>query len=244
VKLTVLGSASGLTTPGLHHAAVAAETRDGRLLLDCGEGAAEQLIRHGLDRDALDGVAISHLHPDHAAGVFMVVQMLLIQRRTKPLTIFAPERPKELESVFDLFYTFPGRLPFELRILPMEALPLAFQTVTPIVSDHLENYRSFIVEHKKTNPMTAWSFRIDENGRRAIYTSDLRTVTQLRLHLSGTDLLLIDGQHPEGGEIRRACEMIRGRAGIIHGLSESLRTMLPEIPNAFQVSENETFDMV
>ncbi|MBC8384908.1 MAG: MBL fold metallo-hydrolase, partial [Candidatus Cloacimonetes bacterium] len=78
MNIRILGSASGLPTPGKNHSAVYVHSNDSNILFDCGEGTAKQLLRYKLDHNHLDAIVISHFHPDHISGLYMVLQMLYL----------------------------------------------------------------------------------------------------------------------------------------------------------------------
>jgi hypothetical protein len=242
MRVTVLGMAPGKSIPGLHHAAILVQVGDTRLLLDCGEGITGSLLQNGLAPDDLDAVVISHLHPDHVSGLFMLIQNFLILRRSKHLPVFLPEKEIELARMFDLFYTFPGRLPFTLSFLPMEELSRMYPFMTAVPSDHLASLAGWVREHGLDNSLRAWSFVIDDL-KRTVYTSDITTADALIPYLSTTDLLLIDGQHPMAEVVVTAANNIRGMTGVIHGMSGPLQTRLAEISNLRTIIEGEPIEI-
>ncbi|HPF09349.1 MAG TPA: MBL fold metallo-hydrolase, partial [Candidatus Cloacimonadota bacterium] len=140
MQIRILGTGSGLPELGKHLSSVHVNCRGKQYLLDCGEGSIYQLLRYGVDVNDLDAVVITHFHPDHVAGVFMLVQMLYLQGRSKDLSIFIPERTEEFEGLFSMFYTFPERLCFRLTILPMAELNSKFPDLQAWPNDHLLGY--------------------------------------------------------------------------------------------------------
>ena len=81
MRYQILGSASGNPELGLHHSAYYIHTSQNRYLFDCGEGTAQQLLAQNLADEELDAIVISHYHPDHVVGIFMVLQMFYLRQR-------------------------------------------------------------------------------------------------------------------------------------------------------------------
>ena len=240
MKLRILGAAPGMPTPGLHHAAVAVHACVRTFLLDAGEGVSNRLKQTYLDGEALDFVAVSHYHPDHVAGLFMLLQMLKLQHRRKPLDLYLPERVEDMGEILRMFYTFPAQLKFPLRMLPMEELHTNEPCVLPVASDHMQGYRDIVRQQAMPNACKAWSFVVSEQDRRAIYTADIQSLEPLQPHLGGTNLLIIDALHPPATEIAALGAGGITRIVLTHGLAKGLGT-LPEQQATFEIAD-ETLD--
>ena len=63
MKIRILGSAPGIPVPGKNHSALWFYTHGKNILVDCGEGISQQLMKYDLDGDVIDYVIISHYHP-------------------------------------------------------------------------------------------------------------------------------------------------------------------------------------
>ena len=68
---------------------------DQYILVDAGDGAAEQLAKAGVRLAAVRTVFISHLHFDHTAGLFAILG-LRYQLSNPPITIYGPLGTKKL----------------------------------------------------------------------------------------------------------------------------------------------------
>jgi ribonuclease BN (tRNA processing enzyme) len=88
--VTFLGTGTPLGLQGLHQSCILIETRDQRLLLDCGMTALTSLGRRGLDPSQIDAIVISHLHGDHFGGVPLLLLDASLRGRPMPLTIAGP----------------------------------------------------------------------------------------------------------------------------------------------------------
>ena len=61
--------AGGELIPERAFSAIHLSHGEARLLLECGPGSLERLVRAGLDLRRLDALVFSHLHPNHALGL-------------------------------------------------------------------------------------------------------------------------------------------------------------------------------
>lgn len=91
MRLHVLGSSG--TAPAAANPASGYLITSGptTLLLDAGPGVAMALMRH-MAPEALDGIFLSHRHPDHCVDVFAIFHHLayVAEARRAPLPVYAP----------------------------------------------------------------------------------------------------------------------------------------------------------
>ncbi len=59
------------------------------MLFDCGAGVAGRLEDLGL-LGSVDAVFITHLHSDHLSGLYDLLVSMVVDRRARPLSIYAP----------------------------------------------------------------------------------------------------------------------------------------------------------
>ena len=82
------------------------------LLLDGGEPLSTLLIRHGTDLNEIDGIVITHLHPDHAGALPQLIQTMQISRRDKVFQVLMPSEGTHLYKGFlNMLYLFDSVLP-------------------------------------------------------------------------------------------------------------------------------------
>jgi len=94
VRVTFIGSGNAFADGGRSHACIHVSAPGVSLLLDCG-GASLPAIKREIDPEAIDAIAISHLHGDHFAGIPFLVIEQHYKGRTAPLTIGGPSRLSE-----------------------------------------------------------------------------------------------------------------------------------------------------
>jgi len=95
-EVTVLGSNSATPVYNRNPTAQLLNCNEKYYLIDCGEGAQQQLIRYGFKASKIDHIFISHLHGDHYFGLIGLLSSMHLNGRAKPLKLFCPEPLKEI----------------------------------------------------------------------------------------------------------------------------------------------------
>ncbi len=240
MKFRILGSASGMPTLDKHHSSIWINFSNKNILLDCGEGTAKQMLKFGLDKDFLDAIAISHYHPDHVCGLFMVIQMLYLQKRERDLSIYLPEHIEKFKDILNLFYTFLSKIPFNINFFPVPSLHNDFPEINIIKSDHLHDYESIVKSNGFINEFNSYSFEINENDKKLLYTSDCATLKPYKSMLESTNVLIIDAMHPDADEILELPKISSGKIILTHCLSSKLEENLNFIKNyRFDIADEE-----
>jgi ribonuclease BN (tRNA processing enzyme) len=101
VRITFIGSGNAFADGGRSHACIHVGAPGVSLLLDCG-GSSLPAIKREIDPEAIDAIAVSHLHGDHFGGITYLVVEQHFAGRTAPLVIGGPrglaERLRAAES--------------------------------------------------------------------------------------------------------------------------------------------------
>lgn len=88
--LLILGAASATPTSQQYTTSQLLTMREQLFLIDCCEGAQQQLRRHKVKTSRIQHIFISHMHGDHYFGLIGLISSYHLQRRDKPLHIFGP----------------------------------------------------------------------------------------------------------------------------------------------------------
>jgi ribonuclease Z len=224
LKLTVVGCSSGLPHPHLACSSYLIEQRRRRLLFDAGEGLSSALRRLAIDPTSIGTVFISHLHSDHWLGLPLFVQFNYLLKRKERLDIFLPaEGVAIVKRLLNQVYLFPEKLSFELEIHPVSQ-SLVFEmtdlVVSPLENSHLRFQKKVIDRIGATNKMQSYSFVVESGEAKIVYSSDIGSLTDLESVLSGTSLLVLDGNHIELTGLPAAAMQ--------YGIAAILLTHLPE----------------
>lgn len=90
VQVVPFGTSSGRPTADRHVSGLAVDSGTRWVLVDCGEGTQQQVMRSPLKLSRLDGIFLTHLHGDHVLGLPGLLGTLGIEGRTRPLRLVAP----------------------------------------------------------------------------------------------------------------------------------------------------------
>ncbi len=124
LRVTFIGSGSAFADGGRSHACIHVTAPGVSLLLDCG-GSSLPAIRREVDAEAIDAIAISHLHGDHFGGIPYLVIEQHFAGRTAPLVIGGPralgDRLRALESSLYPDFFRKTKLGFALREIVLSA---------------------------------------------------------------------------------------------------------------------------
>ncbi len=185
---TPLGVSAAQPAYGRHLAAHILSVGPESFLLDCGEGTQFQFNSHGIKRNRIGHVFISHLHGDHFFGLIGLLNSLGMNDRKEPLRVYAPPGLEEIIEV--QFRITQSGLPF----------PLHFQALDPslvekiLETEHVEVH-SFPLAHR--TPTLGFLFREKQIPLNIIPDAIDRyglTFEQIRAVKAGEELRLPDGR--------------------------------------------------
>jgi len=191
VKITVLGSGSGRGDAMRNASAYWLESREATWLIDAGDGVLKQVLSLKLDLHRLDGVLITHTHPDHVSGLFFLLQAIKLAGRSRPLEIHMPAPALAVwPEMLRWFQLNPASWPFTIKTealysgIVVKRSDLQF---TALANTHLP---------KDGSSPQSFSLRMDENsGGRLLYSSDVADLGHLHGAANGVTLFLSEAAH-------------------------------------------------
>jgi len=157
IEVLFLGTVSGVPTRDRNHSAIILSHHGERketMLLDCGEGTQRQMLIAGINFMDIDKIFITHWHADHFAGLIPLIQTMNLERRQKPLYIFAPEAERFVSDIVDLGY-------FGLKF-EVEAVNLPFEGENAHRIFETEDYEMLSIPTMHTVPSVAFALREKE----------------------------------------------------------------------------------
>ena len=225
MKIHILGSCSGTEPmPGRHHTAWILETAGRLYQFDAGENCAWTAHTAGIDVTALRALFISHPHFDHVAGLphLLWTRLKLRDRYQLPfveeaLPVFTPE-PEQWAHLSELMVW--------LRSKKKPVLAAAKVADGEVFSDEAIRVEALHNRHLRVSENGDWrsfSYSITAEGKRIVYSGDLKEVAELDdWFAAGCDLLLLESGHNHPWEaaahIREAAgEAVRKLVFIHHG---------------------------
>lgn len=212
MRLTVLGCSGSVPGPHSPASGYLVQAGSTAVTLDLGNGTLGALQRV-LDPFALDGIVLSHLHPDHCADV----SGMIVYRR------YHPSPPPR------------GKMPLHGPRDTVDRLRAAYATdvddriVTDLsdVFDVRPVHERFalgeleITTAPVAHPCEAYGVRVHHEGRTLVYSGDTGPCPQLDSLAEGADILLAeaswphDGDHPPGIHLSgREAGECAARAGV------------------------------
>jgi len=154
IELTFLGTVNGIPSRERNHPAIALEyygENKETILLDCGEGTQKQLTLASISFMKIDKIFITHWHADHFAGLIPLLATMNLEKRTKPLKIFAPDAERFVSNILDIGY-------FGVRF-PVEAIDVSYEGDEITKIDDAEEYEVFSIPVLHTVPAVAYCFK-------------------------------------------------------------------------------------
>jgi ribonuclease BN (tRNA processing enzyme) len=129
LRVTFIGSGNAFADGGRSHACIHVGAPGVSLLLDCG-GSALPAIKREIDPEAIDAIAISHLHGDHFGGIPYLVVEQHFAGRTAPLVIGGPralaERLRAAEAALYPDFFHKTKVGFPIREIVLGASETEF----------------------------------------------------------------------------------------------------------------------
>ena len=116
VSLFFAGTAGSVPTARRGLPALLLRAGGHRVLIDCGEGTQQQLLR-SVGLPELDAVFITHFHLDHWLGLLGMVKTFDLRGREKPLSVYGPPG---LQRLFGALRPILGRTGYPLEIVDLE----------------------------------------------------------------------------------------------------------------------------
>ena len=161
MDITVLGCAASTPTPERSLPSIAVRIEGDVLLLDCGEGAQRQMMRHGVSYAQVKAVFLSHLHLDHFLGLFGLGETLRLSGRPEPIEVFGPPGTARFLS------SFGPREIFSVHEITKERLEECSPGAKPIFT--LNEHDVFVLAANHGARVNAYSFIIREHDRRRFH---------------------------------------------------------------------------
>jgi ribonuclease BN (tRNA processing enzyme) len=205
MKLTILGSGTAVPNGERNSSGYFVETKDARIMMDCGAGTLHALARYGLPWEKMTHLFVSHFHVDHIgelASLFFAFRHGRQSPRSQPLTVIGPGGLDEVFSGLEQAFgsnLFDPKFPVELRMLqPGDRLELGIDSLLSVA--------------KTPHTDESLAVRIDNDGRSVCYTGDTGYSEDVARFFNKTSVMVSE------------CSFRARRAGVAHvSISEVAR---------------------
>ena len=182
--LFFVGTGSGKTSLSRYHSSIIISTSNYNLLIDAGDGISKAFLQHNIDFNSIDGILLTHLHPDHYTGLASLIVQMKMYGRKNDLNIFVSS---ELENVIRNFittsYLFPDRLGFRINYHPFDN-DVQFKILSEIkILPRQNSHLALVSESKKGSNLSfsCHSFLMNVNNKNILYTSDIGSEKDIHL---------------------------------------------------------------
>jgi ribonuclease Z len=183
-RLIMLGTAS--PTPDAHrnNTFMALQGNDGYFLIDCAGCPLQTLQQAGLPLDRLQGIIVTHRHPDHIYGLPVLILGLWLNGRRSPLVVIGEE--ETLATVSALFEIFRSEEWPELFNLLYEEV--ALQPEAQILDN--DDFCITASPMKHLVPTLALKIAVKSSGKTVVYSSDTEPCKEMIRFAQDADLLI------------------------------------------------------
>ena len=204
-QIRCFGVGDGMACADRFHSSYLYELNGATLLIDCGEPVSRSFRATGLHPDVIDAIFLSHLHADHYAGLFMLVQGFWLDQRRRNLPLHVPlEGIEALRLMLRTGYLFDELIGFPLEFTPLTVGRTAIAgsaRVTAFSTTHLDSLRDAFHAQYPVD-FAAHSFLIEHGGRRLGHSADLGAPEDLEpLLRAPLDLLACELSHFEAEDL-------------------------------------------
>lgn len=191
-----LGVAAALTDIQHANAFLAVAREDRYWLVDCADNPIGRLQHAGLDPLTVQGIIITHMHPDHVYGLpaFLLGRFLLAKETQRsierPVPIYA--RPEALAGVRALLAVFSEQ--HWLAAVPVSYHAVALEEDAPVAAD--ADFTITATPTLHVEPSIAVRFVDRATGRACVYSSDTALCPAVERLAQGAALLLHEATGP------------------------------------------------
>ena len=150
VSLFFAGTAGSVPTARRGLPALLLRAGGERILIDCGEGTQQQLLR-SVGLPELDAIFVTHLHLDHWLGLLGMVKTFDLRSRERPLAIHGPPGLKRVWEALRPIVIGRTGYPLEIvELVPHEEIRFGSFRIAPFAVKHrTEAYGYAFVEDER-----------------------------------------------------------------------------------------------
>jgi ribonuclease Z len=209
LKLTVLGSAAVVADEHHENTYMVLQGQRSSLLIDCGGNPMGRLGRANVNLETLDGLLVTHHHPDHIYGVPVLLVGLWQMGRERPFAIYGTRRTLQV-------------IPRMMKLLEWQVWPDMYSIVyheipweeKALVIDH-DEYTVHTSPVQHLLPTIGLRIESKSTGRAVTYSSDTSPCDSVVRLAQGSDILIHESSGPfPGHSTPVAAGQVAQRAGV------------------------------
>ena len=203
MKITFVGTGSGSTSLKRYHSSLLISSSSYSLLVDTGDGISRALLNSHIPYNSINGILITHFHPDHFTGLpALLVQMKMAGRDT-PLDIYVhSSKAAFLEEFLFNSYILQERYGFDIKIKSIDTYfviaPADDLTFVTQENSHILKYSENTAGRGLSLVSLSVLFAVE--GKKIFYSGDIGDKKDLEL-FSSHDYLITECTHVSFDEI-------------------------------------------
>ncbi|MFO7447033.1 MAG: MBL fold metallo-hydrolase [Ignavibacteriaceae bacterium] len=176
MRIKFIGTGSGKSSLKRYHSSFLISSGKHNLLVDAGDGVSRALLKQNVTYNSLDGILLTHLHPDHYSGLASLLVQMKLHKRENPLKIVVHKSLIQTIKNFILqSYLFPDKLKFEVTFGEFEYDEFYHMDENfgflPRQNSHLDDNISYASDAGISTSCSSFLFNLD--NRYLFYTSDI-----------------------------------------------------------------------
>lgn len=192
MKLTFLGTSHGVTAPDRYCQCMLLEIGENRYLIDAGAPVADILTRNNIPFDSIKGVFITHMHGDHAGGLYQFLDLCSWYYKTASVDVYLPEEAGV--AAFDAMMSTILNIQYDKERVRLHTMQEGL-----VFDDGILRVSAFPTEHLQGQNRPSYGYLIEANGKRLYISGDLKYPDAADypafLNQEETDLLVIECAH-------------------------------------------------
>ena len=232
-RIIFVGTGSGKTALNRFHSSFIIHSPEFMLLVDAGDSVSRALIKSEIDINSIDGIIISHFHPDHICGLpSLLIQMKMMKRKDQLKIFLHKSLLEDLRRLLVKTYVIPERLNFELEFIKYD-FENEFEVskdikIRAIGNTHLNKYEYFVKSEKISLASSSFLFKI--NGKKIFYSGDIGDEKDFDLlDESKINVFISETTHLEPGLIVKTAEDYESELVVLTHISPEIEEILTRI---------------
>ena len=178
------------------------------LLVDCGDGISKALLTQNISFNSINGILITHLHPDHFSGIATLIVQMKMYDRINRLDIFVNSSLTDVVKNF-IFqsYLFQEKMDFEMNFVGFDenkstTINKYFRFISK-QNSHLTKYEKYDYNNELSFSCSSFLFKAEDKN--IFYSGDIGGKNDLFLFNDfNFDLFITEITHFEKGELAEA----------------------------------------
>ena len=205
----LLGTGAGFSDASRTTTMLAFESVGSVIVVDCGGDVVQRLQAAGVELDHVEGMVITHEHPDHVSGFPLFMEKIWLSGRRRPIPVYGPAPAlSQARRIFEAFDTsgWKGLPEIRWREVPLEEN-------TPVLEEG--PWRITASPGRHSVPVIALRVEDREGDGVAAYSADTEPVDTVERLSRGAGLLVHEASGDYGGHTTpEGAAEIAARAGV------------------------------